>query len=284
MSKLSEVLKKLGIDEETTTLLTGPEEDQKDLKPAEIVKAVHSKVENKLKNDDAFMSPIKNEIRGKVLGSKQNKFMKLFDISQDEFDALPDTTKFDDMVSLGLKKFTDKIKTLEEGKGGEADKKEITRLKGELEQKKEIITGLKEDVITKGKEVQSVKDGFQFRGAVEKNLSEHELTVKQGLAFKGLNDHLQEQFDPRLVDGKIVLYQKGKAEEGLRATTEAGDDLSIKAATKAYLEAEELIATSKGGGTGKGTKVKVKPTGEEDEPKFQLPGLKKANAHAEGLK
>ena len=100
--ELKKLLKKLGANDSTIEKLSQEEIDQEIIN--ESFDQIHQTNRNIIENDADFISSIKSKVRGEVLSSKERKFSKLFGISQEEIDQLPEKTKFDSLMSLGFDK------------------------------------------------------------------------------------------------------------------------------------------------------------------------------------
>jgi len=275
MSKVTELLKKLGLEEEVITSLTA---ENSDADVAEVYSSLRESFGEALKNDEAFVAPIKAAVRGEVLSSKERKMMKQFGVTQEEYDALPDKTKFDSLIALCGEK------AKPQGTSDEV-KAEIEKLRGTLAEKDERIKKLTEEEIPQIKsqierERQEVQRQQKFSDVFAKATEGKKLIVQDSIARTVVNTAAAQNYDLKLEEGEIVVYKKGT---DLKAYDENNRPLTAQKIVESVLEENQLIRKSNAGGDGGDPPPQPHRRTVEMNGKRQPPGLAKLKEQV-GLK
>jgi hypothetical protein len=278
--KLKQLLKKLGVESETITALENDDADAlKNFDPEAAATSIREATATALKNDSGFMDGLEKSIRGKVLSSKERKLMKLFNISKEEYDALPEATKFDSLMELANEKA--------EASSGATDEK----LKGDLKTAREEIIKLndkvsnyEEKVIPELKNQTALeRDNMQLETLARKTLQKESLAVDPDFAYGSLMGTLQKKYDVKLNESKdsLTLQQKGKELDVIVDNK----PLTFEAALKAEIEAAGI--GKKSNAKGDGARGKGAGGADDDDPgadkKFKFAGSSKAEQRAAEL-
>ncbi len=242
MSKhIEKILTKLGLETEAITkIIEGDEEINVD----EIAAEIRTNISEALKNDDAFIAPIRQSARGEVLSSKERKMMKQFGVAQEEYDALPDKTKFDSLIELCASK--------QKPSGtSEEVKAEIQKLRSSLSEKDETIKKLTEEEIPAIKsqvenERKETKRQIALRKALKDAVGDKKLLISEDAAFTIINSEVGGKYDIKLTEEGLTVWQKGK--ENLEAFDENNKRVKVTDAFLKTLEAHNLIQKSNAGG------------------------------------
>lgn len=144
MEKLKKFLKSIGIEADMITKMVAEEQD---FDPAAVSKTVKGVIRESLKNDEDFISEMDNDVRGRVLSSKENKLVKMAGITKEELEALPKERRFDAMMELAL----EKVKGT--GASDDALKKEVERLREKVQSQATELETSKGDLETAKKSV-----------------------------------------------------------------------------------------------------------------------------------
>jgi hypothetical protein len=275
-AEVKTLLTKLGVSAETIADLAA---EDKQVKVDEIFASVKTSFEDRLKNDDAFLTPIKASVRGEVLSSKERKLMKQFGVTQEEYDALPQSTKFDSLIDL--------CGTKAKPSGTPEDvKAEIEKLRGKLVEKDERIKTLTEVEIPQIKsavdrERAEAQKTIQMQRALKTVLGERKLIVSEDAAFAVINSEAAAKYDIKYEGGALKVYNKG-------SETEAFDDNTNKRVTVeglfgSTLEAHKLVVKSNAGGDPPATPPATPPA-PANQRVIHPPGVQKALQRAEELK
>ena len=241
-AEVKTLLTKLGVSAETLADLAA---EDKQVKVDEIFASVKTSFEERLKNDDAFLTPIKSAVRGEVLSSKERKLMKQFGISQEEYDALPQATKFDSLIDLCG------TKSKPAGTPDEV-KAEIEKLRGKLAEKDERIKKLTEEEIPQIKslverERLEAQRQLQLQKALKASLGERKLLVSEEAAFAVINSEASAKYDIRYDGSALKVYQKGSENEAFDDNT--NKKITVEQLFGQTLEAHKLIVKSNAGAT-----------------------------------
>jgi hypothetical protein len=274
-AEVKTLLTKLGLSAEAIADLAT---EDKAVKVDEIFASVKTSFEDRLKNDDAFLTPIKSSVRGEVLSSKERKLMKQFGVTQEEYDALPQNTKFDSLIDL--------CGTKAKPSGTPDDvKAEIEKLRGKLVEKDDRIKTLMEVEIPQIKsavdrERAEAQKSIQMQRALKSVLGDRKLIVSEDAAFAVINSEASAKYDIKYEGGALKVYNKG-------SETEAFDDNTNKRVTVeglfgSTLEAHKLVVKSNAGQ--EPIQQPTQPTPPANQRVIQPPGVAKALARAEELK
>lgn len=274
-AEVKTLLTKLGLSAEAIADLAT---EDKAVKVDEIFASVKTSFEDRLKNDDAFLTPIKSSVRGEVLSSKERKLMKQFGVTQEEYDALPQNTKFDSLIDL--------CGTKAKPNGTPDDvKAEIEKLRGKLVEKDDRIKTLMEVEIPQIKsavdrERAEAQKTIQMQRALKSVLGDRKLIVSEDAAFAVINSEAAAKYDIKYEGGALKVYNKG-------SETEAFDDNTNKRVTVeglfgSTLEAHKLLVKSNAGQ--EPIQQPTQPTPPANQRVIQPPGVAKALARAEELK
>jgi len=273
-AELKKLLTKFGIAEEVITTLASTEGE---VKVDDIYKAAREGIAEALKNDDAFITPIKAAARGEVLSSKENKLMKQFGVTKEEYEALPQQTKFDSLIELcGTK--AKPTGTPEEVKA------EIEKLRANLAAKDEKIKKLEEEEIPAIKsQAEQAREQIKREQLLQKSLktaiADRKLIVSEEAAFAVINGEALSKYDVKIENGSPVLYKKGT---DLKAFDDNNKQITVEGLFSLTLEAHNLVQKSNGN-----PNPPAPPTppagGNPRATVIESPGLAKARARAEEM-
>lgn len=273
MDKLKTFLASLGLSDDQITQVTSTDAailEKVDLKTLNA--SVYSKHKELLKNDDAFLEPLKVEIRGAVLQPRERKARKLFpELTDEEYDALPAETKLDSLIEAGVKK-------IRESKGLKADEKdkEIERLRAEGAADKAALKKIQEEEIPKIRgEVQSTKNSLKMEREAIKLLAKKKLKIDPEDAYALVIAEATREADISIDDAGFKIKQKGK---DLDLFDDKNNKVTFETLIERAVKAKNLEIESN-----------PTPPRKVEEPentgnKTALPGLKKAQQHAEDMK
>lgn len=276
MDELKKILKGLGVKAEHIETLMGSDEDaKKAIKSEDVVKDAKQRLSDTLMNDSAFIDPIEQRMRGKVLSSKERKLMKLFGIDQEAFDALPDENKFDALMELAHKKANEGKKEPSEAA------KEIEKLQTLIKEREKAIKELNEIEIPRIKgEVTSALQGMKIQNRVSGAVSKRELIVKPEFAISSVLSELSSRYDLQMNEaGDVVLKQKGKDLE----VFVDNEKLSLEKAIDSIVEDAGIVRKNNGDGGSEGGGGSRKKIEDKDSGKNLPPGLEKARERAKEL-
>ncbi len=241
MSKVVELLGKLGLEQEQIEAITA---ENSTSNVTEIYTELRGNIGESLKNDESFISPIKSAVRGEVLSSKERKLMKQFGVTQEEYDALPNKTKFDSLIAL----CGDKSKP-----AGTSDevKAEIEKLRSTLADKDERIKKLtEEDIPAIRGEIERERLALRMQEKFNENFSAatqgKKLLIPETTARSVINTTAHSKYEYRLEGDELVPYQKGSNFE-LKAFGDNNKPLTAKQIIENALEENQLIRKSNAG-------------------------------------
>ena len=271
--ELKKLLTKLGVAEEVITTLAS---EDGDVKVDEIYKATRDGIAEALKNDDAFITPIKASARGEVLSSKENKLMKQFGVSREEYDQLPQQTKFDSLIELCG------TKSKPSGTSDEV-KAEIDKLRANLAAKDDRIKKLEDEEIPAIKvQAEQQKEAIKREQLLHKSLKtaigDRKLLVSEEAAFAVINGEAFSKYDVKIESGSPVLYQKGT---DLKAFDDNNKALTVEGLFNNTLESHNLVIKSNGGQQQQQQQQTQDRT--ERGRVIESPGIQRAKAHAEEM-
>ena len=251
----------------------------KDFDPEKQANAIREATATALKNDASFIDPLRKSARGEVLSSKERKYMKLFGISKEEYDQLPEATKFDSLMELGYKKMNEKAA------GGEGDdklKKDLKTARDEIVKLNSTIKKYEEETIPELKNTTAKeREAIRLENLARKTLSKHEITVDPDFAFGSLMGEIKRKYDVVLDDKKESLSLKQKGSE-LDVIVD-NKKLTFNDALKAEIEANGIAKKSNAGASGAGGKGPGEDEDGKGEKKYKFAGSKKAEQRAEEL-
>jgi|GEM_PF-4103519 len=265
-----EIIKLLGVSTEIIAKLSSDKDEAADVNPTEVKDLVFAQHRTALATDDAFLGPIREAVRGQVLGAKQNKLLQAFEsfgVTKAEFDSLPDKTKFDDLIALCASRASEKT-----SKGD--NKEEIIRLNRELAAEKEAKKKLEEETIPalqsqNESERQVERVHSEIRKQFDKNAER--LIGEPDLLFPAIQARMSEHYDYRLDGGKIQVLKKGAdtpAYDSTNKVVEFESLLEITLKEAKALKLSNAVASTK------------KVFQENGTPKFQPVGLQRAKETA----
>ncbi len=267
--KLKALLVKLGMTTTQITEFEVPETAEK-IVVDDLYKTVTENLAESLKNTASFIDPIRNSVRGEVLSSKERKLMKLYGISQDEYDALPKESKFDSLTELAHKK----LKAASAGSGDNAA--EIEKLQKQLADQREANKQAKLDAENEKLRVdlklQQIDTKQALKTAMRKSLGKDNILIPaEDFAFVAATNQIEQNYDLKLVENKLVVKQKGTDLDAYL------DNVKVTAEQLylANLTENKLIQKSNGNPTPPRTGAPA-----ADEKKFVLPGMQLAEQRA----
>jgi len=277
MTKIAkEALIKLGISEaDADKMLSTDEAVIKDLKVETFVENITSSLKTKFEGDGTMAEFAKGKI-GAILAARDQNIMKAarehgIEISTDEYKALPEKDRTDELNKLILKKFNDK-----KAPTGDDDKtKEIERLNKDIVSFKEKVKELEETVIP-GIKSESENKLTQFEITTNlrsefSRINNGKLVAPEKVVLPGVEQEFYSKYDVKKEEGKIVLYEKGKS-------------------VKAYKDAKEITIADALEEITVGLDLRKKqdppkkdPIADPGEKKVTTPGAKKAMAEIEKM-
>jgi len=247
--KTKELLQKLGVSTQTIADL-GNEEKAKDLDVKEIQAATLQNLREVFKNDEAFTSELEKGFRAGLLSSKENKLKKAFaflGLNDEDFDKLPEKTKFDDLIGL----LSVKAEELSKKGAGSGDKdKEIEKLNGQIRELKEAKKTLEEETIPSiRQEVVQERKNMKVDALARKALGSYELVIDPDFAFGSVMGSISQKYDiePQ-EDGTVKILHKGKDTE---AFDENNQKLTLDGLVGSTVKTAKLVKESNGGKGGK---------------------------------
>lgn len=270
--KLKKLLTRLGLSATQVSEFEDPEK-LKALDVDKLYEGVELNLGESLKNKESFIEPLKKSVRGEVLSSKENKLKKMYGVTDEEYDALPKAKKFDALQELCF----EKAKKMHSGDENE----QLKKLNDEIAGYKTKVSTLEANELAVRQEVDTKLSEIETRQAMRKSLGkalgeDKKLITTKDFAFDAATSQIQSKFDVKMVSGELVVKQKGS---DLDAYDKNNKPLTLDALYLETLTDNKLIQVSNG-------KPPAAPpaarTGNENKP--GLPGMAKAQEHAESLK
>lgn len=276
--KLKELLKKLGLSAKHIETVTTPDAD---FDVDEVAGEATSNIQQALENDEAFIGKLKGNWQGEVLSSKERYLMKASNgmLTQAEIDALPKQDRFNKVVDLLVTK-------LSSSKPVSDDKdKEIERLNKLVQERENELRTVREEELPKAqRQAQEVAANFHLRESIlkavqatgKKTVLPVDKTVD--LLYADALSAYDLKWDETSKAPKVL--QKGK---DLLAYSEKdrSKPLSVSDIVPSIGEAQGYFvrnnAPDEGDKTGDRKTTATKKS--DGAPRFNLPGLKKAEEH-----
>jgi hypothetical protein len=235
------IFEKLGFTSaEADTFLSADETVTKDLKPDELYKKTVLSIQKKLEEDGTIESLLEEKVKGKIgaiLGGRDKVLRKELkakgiEISDEEYNALPEKDRTDELIKLSVKKLSEKSST------GDDKDKEITTLRNQLQELADAKKNLEEVELPKyrteaEKQISQWKLDQAYRTNYSKALKGKLITDEDEL-FPAIDAKLRAKYDVGEKDGEVVLFKKG-------TTTVAYHENSNKA-----VKLEEALTESAG--------------------------------------
>lgn len=268
MKHAEQFLKKIGLSKDILDKLNSEE----DVNIDELTSSFKSSLKDVFSNDPDFIQPIKDEVRGTELSKIEHRIKKTFGLSSED---LKDK-KFDEIISTAY----EKAKATSAEGAGELQNKLIELTK----ENKRLI----EEVIpSKEAEATNTIKSFKKDSALRSALSKKSLIVSPEVVLPAVQTFLSSQFEIDVTDsGDLDI----KTKNGLKPLNSDGTKaLTFEEILDNHLTSLNVVKQSNGGATGSGTpKPAATPAagangGTGNEPKFNLPGLQKAQANADQL-
>lgn len=279
MKKLQSLLKKLGATPETIKLFADVEVD---FDVAAVLSEIDASMRTALENDDTFVDPIAERVRGEFLASKERKLVKVSNglITKEEVEAMPKKERYDKLVELLAERLG---KASGEGKTGDDKDKEIQRLNDELAAKQAELKKVREEELPQAQaQVEAARSEMMLERHLEELLigdQKRTLVLDPARTLRLLRDDLSREYDlgwDRAASAPVIK-QKGKDLQAINPDTRKPWTTAELVAH--YGDKAKLFAVNNGGGEkdqgrGKGGEA----GGGTKERKYQLPGMKAAEA------
>jgi hypothetical protein len=243
--KLKELLEKLGVKDDTIALFTDETktEELEALKVTDVVSHVDETYKTRFESDKAFLSPIENKMRGKVLNSKQRHIMKLVpEITKEEMEAIPEDTRFDDMLSLAIEKIAARS-------GSKVDETEAVKTAKAEALKWQNRAKELEDI-----EIPKIKGGHQqaledrdIMDFTKSMLNEKKDGILGNVDFlaKSAFQATKEDYVVKMVEGKPQLFQKpDKDDDDLKPVYNGNAVLEYGANINKFLSDNKFVRES----------------------------------------
>lgn len=203
-NKLKALLEKLGLETEVISVLESNDAAKIEaLNVDEVYNELFDGFKNTLRNDQAFMADVNSKVRSEVLSSKERKIMKLAGVTKEEYDALPQSTKFDSLIELTVKK-------LKEQSGGGDANEDIKKLNAIIVEKDEAIRKFNEEVLpSKEKEWSSMVENMKIGRFMEKELAQHKIIGSPEFILMAAEQAIKSKYDLKLDGDNIRVLKKG---------------------------------------------------------------------------
>jgi hypothetical protein len=264
MKHIETFLKKIGINNESIQKLTSDEE----LNIDEIVSQFKSGQKEVLKNDSDFIQPIKDEIRGEQLSKIEHKLKKKFNLTPDEIKD----KKFDEIVDIAFDKT---IKST--SSGAEELQQKLIELTNE---NKKLV---EEIIPAKDSEVKNAIKTFKRESILSSILSKKNLIVSPDVVIPAVKNYLDSNYNLDFDEGSNSILIKTK--QNLNPLNSDGTKiLTFEEVLDTHLQSLNVIKQSNGTPSAQKPVLTGQPQIQNDEPKYKLVGLAKAQQNAEALK
>lgn len=265
MNNLEKFMQKIGVKSDVISKLMSDEEQNVD----DFVSSYKSDFKSVVQNDPEFIQPIKDEIRGSELSKIEHKVKKTFGLSSEEVKD----KKFDEIIAAAY----EKSKSTYAASSDEVQQKMIELARENKRLMEEVIPAKEREAY------ESIK-GYKKETVMKSMLAnKKDLLVKPEIAYLTIQDYLTKNFEVDIDDSnKFVL----KTKNGLNPLNEDGTKtMSFEDIVEKKLMDEGLIRQSNGDGSNSSGNRKMSTLNKvQDEPKFNLPGLKKAQENVEQMK
>jgi hypothetical protein len=271
-----ELLKKLGFTAEQISNLKD-EAKAKEVDVEEVYNEVHDNLKTAILEDPQNTKEIEQKVRGGFAKSKLANLQRSFSqfLTKEEIAELPQDKNFDEAIVLLKKKVEAKIAA---GSNDDDKAKQIADLTKEVDDLSGKVRKYEEEEIPKLKEeanqqVLGVKSAVQF----EKMIGSHKTIVKAEIASRVVRDKIEEEYDLKFDGRQWQVFKKGTTQPARKNN----QPVKLDELVKEHLTTEKLIVASNAG--------RVKEEGgddgdKKDPPKFNLPGLEKAQAALDAAK
>lgn len=279
MSRVRELLTKLGLDEETANNLLD-ETKSASVDVVTVAETIEAAQAEALRNNRAFLDPIERQQRAAILSQKETRMMREAGITKDEYNALGGTDakpseKFDLLQDLAFTRIREAA-----SKGTLKGDEEVKRLTDLVNQLNEKVSDYETNVLpSKEKEKEAFIEAFHVDRDFGAIVTAHELVVKPEFITPAIRSQLAEKYDLKRVDGSLVLKQKGTDLDAFDGTRKLTPQDVVKQAL------ETAGALKKSGGTPNPSPTPT-PTPEPSTPKTgrrQLPGIAAAEERSKQL-
>lgn len=269
MKNLETFLKKIGVKTDTIAKLSSEEE----LNVEDFVKSYKESLREVYANDPDFIQPIKDEIRGSELSKIEHKVKKTFGLTSEEIKD----KKFDEIIAFA----SEKSRSIGSSTTDELQKKLV-----ELANENKRL--LEEVIPSKENEAKETIKNFRKDTTLRSILSSKPLIVNPDVVLPAIQSHLNANYSIDLGDdGSFVV----KTKNGLNPLNEDGtkvvgfeDILDSQLKSLGVLKQSNAGSGSSAGLPGTGERRSIFEKKEGDSPKFNLPGMKVAEANAEKMK
>lgn len=269
MKNLETFLKKIGVKTDTIAKLSSEEE----LNVEDFVKNYKESLREVYANDPDFIQPIKDEIRGSELSKIEHKLKKTFGLTAEEIKD----KKFDEIIAFA----SEKTKSV-----GSSTSDELQKRLVELANENKRL--LEEVIPSKENEAKETIKNFRKDTTLRSILASKSLIVNPEVVIPAIQSHLNSNYAIDLGDdGSFVV----KTKNGLNPLSEDGtkvvgfeEILDSQLKTLGVLKQSNAGGSSGSSGSSGGERKSLFAKTEGDSPKFNLPGLKVAEANAENMK
>lgn len=279
MKKKLAFLLAVGFPKEIATQMVTTEDLGDDFDADANTATVRASLGESFKQDDDFIKPIKAGWLGAALRVKEKELVKLSDgkITEEEVQAMPEANRFNALMKL----FKDRVGVVPKKDGEVDDKdKEIEKLNKEIELRDRTIGDYKDNLLPAAeKKAVEVEKGFHIRGALQKaaTAGDRKLLLAPEKTTSLLLDDVTQDYDLDWDGKRVVLKEKGK-DVIAHNPKERSKQLTLEDVVPGIGEKNGYFVLNNGNdqkkeGTGNDTSKGA------DKPKYELPGLAKAQAH-----
>lgn len=267
MKHAEQFLKKIGLSKDILEKLNSEEDVNLD----ELTSSFKTTLKEVFSNDPDFIQPIKDEVRGTELSKIEHRIKKTFGLSSEEIKD----KKFDEIISTAF----EKAKSTSAEGASELQNKLIELTK----ENKRLI----EEVIpAKEAEATNTIKSFKKDSALRSVLSKKSLIVSPEVVLPAVQSFLSSQYEIDVTDsGELEV----KTKNGLKPLNSDGTKaLTFEELLDNHLTSLNVIKQSNGtpppaNGTPKPASGTPANGSSGNDAKFNLPGLKKAQANVEQL-
>ena len=264
MKNIETFLKKIGLSNEAIQKLSSDEETNID----DVFSSYQNQIRTVLSNDPEFIQPIRDEIRGTELSKVEHKIKKTFSLDSNQMQG----KKFDEIVNLAY----EKMKTSTPASSDEWQSKYIELAK----EHKKIV----EEVIpAKENETKTFIKNYKLNNLQRDKLSNKKLLVGMNVAIPAIEARIKElKWNLDIDDNGEVNV---KTSDGLNVLTKDGTKvMNYDEALDYIIGSDQLNLVVQSNGSPDNNVARKPHIIETEKPKYNIPGLKKAQENAESMK
>lgn len=264
MKHVESFLKKIGLKADQIAKLSSEDEINLD----EMAKSFKDSFREVIANDPDFIQPIKDEIKGSELSKIEHKIKKAFSLSSEEIKE----KKFDEIIQIAFEKTKS---------SSSAGTEELQAKMIELSKENKRL--LEEIIPAKEAEAKETIKSFKKDTSIRSLLSSKPLIVSPDVILPAIQNHLNQNYSIDLDDqGGFIV----KTKSGLNPLNEDGTKvIGFDEILESQLKSLGVLKQSNGNpapGNSAPKSILEKKDGEA--PRFNLPGMKTAEANAEAMK